>query len=861
MTTKSQKAKKERIPWSEAWRKLKDDWHQAWLFDKRGILLSFLFLLVASCVLTITLSAEQGLLGFKQFLLFFAFAFTCAIVIAGAGAFAVAVAGAFTFAFAFTFAGAAYIFALGFIFAFAFTFAGAIQSLNLRAFKYFKRAQKFLQKKEQKRKKYKELSQKRSECRGLFTRLQEQKRSLTLGLAGRRGLGKTTFLHALYGEEQNQAAPFDSHRDLKDREKLQAARIRRLALFVPTPTEFAEQAFLMAILERLAQACNKALIRLLPTVKSLEVEQELREKRRILSRSHWIFVALILLAIGFNIFNLAQSDRAPFLKIFPTASDTLTTAALPTSQLYLDMRDSLLVELQKQAEPLRDSLAHINRLLNPALTREAWNLKGDYSDFSSNKFLIKATWDSLRKSHHWPGIDSLRKTYDDYKSIVDSIAQAGHTYKSLSDSLNLLFQDLGSEGSDLSSYSGWFVINLLLLPLLVAAYYFSREGEGRFTSSAYGNVRNEIALYDRTNLLLERLHFQMSFGETKESGLGYKQSGLQISRKFSKTVQREMRPYTTISLIDEFRNYIADIKMYLNDALKEDNPQNTEPFKIIIAIDELDKILDTEKLHNMLKSMKAIFEIEDVYYFLSISEDALETYRLRHVDTKNEIDSAFTHIIPIPPMDAPGSLAFFIEHHEHWQPELLPAAIVFGGGVPRDMHRISQVFGALLQNTDLKSCLKKLADEDISACEDMLLLNSYLSDEGKQFWLNILDRTRFAKKQTAKKLLDEINKSDLKNFEEINPCSEETAKEQYHHLRSLLRGLAVKGYIYHQVLDQTMPETLGEWPDKATVEQFINDLQEGDAVKTWLDELEILRTAIFELSRNPLIVWEDLNKQ
>jgi len=322
-----------------------------------------------------------------------------------------------------------------------------------------------------------------------------------------------------------------------------------------------------------------------------------------------------------------------------------------------------------------------------------------------------------------------------------------------------------------------------------------------------------------------------------------------------------MRPYTTISLIDEFRNYIADIKMYLNDALKEDNPQNTEPFKIIIAIDELDKILDTEKLHNMLKSMKAIFEIEDVYYFLSISEDALETYRLRHVDTKNEIDSAFTHIIPIPPMDAPGSLGFFIEHHEHWQPELLPVAIVFGGGVPRDMHRISQVFGALLQNTDLKSCLKKLADEDISACEDMLLLNSYLSDEGKQFWLNILDRTRFAKKQTAKKLLDEINKSDLKNFEEINPCSEETAKEQYHHLRSLLRGLAVKGYIYHQVLEQTMPETLGEWPDKATVEQFINDLQEGDAVKTWLDELEILRTAIFELSRNPLIVWEDLNKQ
>lgn len=39
----------------------------------------------------------------------------------------------------------------------------------------------------------------------------------------------------------------------------------------------------------------------------------------------------------------------------------------------------------------------------------------------------------------------------------------------------------------------------------------------------------------------------------------------------------------------------------------------------------------------------------------------------------------------------------------------------------------------------------------------------------------------------------------VQNFVEMNPCSGDKAKEQYHRLRSLVCGIVVKSYIHHVV--------------------------------------------------------------
>jgi KAP family P-loop domain len=898
--------------WSSAWEEASD-------FDRRCIWLSVFLLLAGACTFTLAAGKQQMstlpeallaavllfvflsifylayifkhrfsevIAGFAVIAVAGVVAFASALVFVGAFAVAGAVAGAFAGFFAGAFAGAgAFVSAFAFavaglsIFAFAaagvsagagaITFAGAggavigalvIVQFHWHAFLLFQRAQEIKEKETKRRHDYQETTTTRRACRAILARLQGQKRSLTLGLAGRRGLGKTALLrYALQENASLSPTQIKFDRDLNESAKVRAERLRRLTLFVATPTEFTEQVFLMALMERLAQAFNQALIRLLPSVKPFKIEQELREKRRLLRVSHMVMLGLIMLNIGMSFYYLNAIKRVPVLRQLFLKPDSTITYTFSPPRIYTMLRDSLLTQLHTQAALLQDSLAQIDALLNPIVFPNSWNKKGKLGGFT-NEFLIQATWDSLKKSKAWPKLDSLRSTSQRFQTILDSIKAVSLRYQTLSDSVALLSEGSFTKETLLWQFSGWFWFNCVLLLALPFVYWGTREGESRFTRRVYSVVRNEIALYERTNALLERLHFQMSFGESREAGLVFSKSGWQLTRKISKQVQRQVRPYTTMSLIDEFRDYIADAKMYLNNALKMSNPETQERFQIIIAIDELDKILDTEKLHNMLKSMKAIFEIEDVYYILSISEDALETYRLRHVDTKNEIDSAFTHIIPVPPMDAIGSLAFYIEHHKNWQPHLLPAAIVFGGGVPRDMHRLSQLFGTYSNEISLEQCLQKLVDEDISACEDMILLNAHLSDEGKQVWLKILEQTGFTSAPKTKQLLKEIEKYTLEEFEQLNLCAGTMAKEQFHRLRSLVRGVVVKGFIYHTVQRNPTPATLASWPPKTELKNFMKHLPEEASLGNWLAHLEPLRDAIFELSRNPLRVWENLTK-
>ncbi len=915
---------KERKTWGGAWQQVKQDWNTAWEFDRRGMILGLILLMAGSCAVTLLLSSERrvsfsqaGVLCLSlplimhiNLALTLLFRYHYNEILAGLGAGAIAIAAipiAVPFGFSVdsntstlvsAFIGSAAILAIGTLsyklvargvvaitsagvftcgfiavgvvaqavggnllaFLVGVAFGGTISQssvrINSRAFLIFERAQRFLLQEKKTAPASNELAPLRLDCCNKLELLQIQKTALTVGLAGRRGLGKTTLLRAISESRSSTSKHFESDRDLKNKPKLREARILNLDLFVPTPTEFEEQTFLMAILERLAQMVNKRLIRVLPAVKPYATEQELREKRRLLNYAHLMIIILCFFALAYNFSRLQSTARAPLFSAILSTSDS-TVKSVSNSKIYQATQDSLLAELQKLETPLRQSLRDIDDLLNPEIYGNSWNKK-DFVIIS--RFLIAATWDSLKRSTAWPKLDSMKQTFLNYQSILDSIANTEARYEVLADSLDLLSKKLGVARSSIFQLSGWVWFNAAIPLFLLGAYFFSREGEKRFTKSVYERVRNEVALYERTNSLLERLHFQMSFGESHERGLELSRSGFGIWRLISKNVQREMRPFTTISLIDEFRQYVEDTKMYLNYALKTDNPETKERVKITIAIDELDKILNPQKLHDMLKSMKAIFDIEDVYFYLSISEDALETYRLRHVDTKNEIDSAFTHIIPVPPMDALGSLAFFMEYHSGWPHELLPAAIVFGGGVPRDMHRISQVFGTYPAKTNYEYCLNNLAEEDISACRDMLLLNTHLSDEEKQYWLGILNKTRFALRKSVENILKEIESRSLEDFQANNPCNAEMSSQQFHRLRTLLRGMAVKGFIYHEVLRIPTPDSLKTWPQITEIEKTIGDLQKSGSITDWLEKLEAFRDAIFELSRNPLMVWNNLKR-
>ena len=392
-------------------------------------------------------------------------------------------------------------------------------------------------------------------------------------------------------------------------------------------------------------------------------------------------------------------------------------------------------------------------------------------------------------------------------------------------------------------------------------YWRTVEGDQRLNRSLYDPMRNEIALYHRTNELLERLRYQMSFGEGQETGVKGGGRWFSFGRKKSNLVSRELRPFTTLSLIDEYRTYVQEVLFYLNRALEVDEREVGTPreqVKIVIAIDELDKVLDTQRLHEMLKSMKAIFELDHVYYLLSISEDALETYRLRHMETKNEIDSAFTHIFTLPPMEAAGSLAFFRQEKTKVKDQLLPAAVVFGGGVPRDMHRLAQMMNVREEWDSLARCLQDLEREDKDALCDLFQQNPLLSDEWKHTLTQSVAAMRCETSDEVEKILRRVERMTLEQFEAGNPCSGEPAKKLYHQVQTYVRGMAVKSFIYARVGQAQIPGQVAALPQNE--ESLMHAIESWQSITNWLVQLEPLRGAIFNLSHNPLGVWDTLKK-
>lgn len=813
-----------------------------------------------------------------------ALAFAVAGIIAGSGAFASAVIVAVTAAVSgelvFT---SLYKNANQFLF---FTAYILIILCNSVLLKVIKRAQKFQLHAEQNeelilstsiRNALKEILPSRQKTVKRLQNLIETQRYCTVGAAGRRGLGKTNLLNWIANliEQESQPNRKLIEAELKNPAKRRKARLRTVTFFLQTPTEFNEMGFLSALLQQFARRVNLLLTYRLPAVAPYTVERVLQEKRRILRLVHFWNLLLILQLVVTAFWLYQDSGRhVPFLQKIGLQKVQVQESHFGTqpSKLYISMRDSLSQELERRLKTFNDSFSKIDELLNPRLTFGSWN--SESGETFPDSFLIKVTWDSLKKLASWPDsttLDSVHVILTHAIRVLDSIAVVEGKYQSWQDSLTNLRERLDKPEINFTlenlPFYTWFLLVMFGFPWF---WWRTREGDTLLKNSDYDSMRYEITLYERTNELIDRLQYQMSFGEDRETALSAKPlSFFGFSRKIARKVSREMRPFTIMSLTEEYRTLMREVIFNLNQALKEDERitgeedeiegNKPDEVKIIIAIDELDKVLDTKRLHEMLKSIKAIFDIPNVYYILSISEDALETYSLRHLETKNEIDSAFTHIFSIPPMDAAASLTFFAEANKKLNKVLFPAAIVFGGGVPRDMHRLLQLLTIAPQHETLEACLEALWKDDCHAAADVLKQNPKLSDEWKKKWIAVIEGLNCKTVSDVEAIISEVGELSLNTFAEENPSPEPEARQAFHHLRSLVRSMAIKSYIYAQTGKQDTPSPVKTW--KKSAEAYYKGLSKNDEIDRWLKSLEPFRNAIFELSNNPLGVWEELKQQ
>ena len=90
-----------------------------------------------------------------------------------------------------------------------------------------------------------------------------------------------------------------------------------------------------------------------------------------------------------------------------------------------------------------------------------------------------------------------------------------------------------------------------------------------------------------------------------------------------------------------------------DDYLKNITRPNGPFGKVVVFIDEVDKMKDVESITKFLLILKALYAPMKLFFLVSISEDAYSLFQRRVLSTekKNEFDSCFDHLERLERMD------------------------------------------------------------------------------------------------------------------------------------------------------------------------------------------------------------------
>ena len=144
---------------------------------------------------------------------------------------------------------------------------------------------------------------------------------------------------------------------------------------------------------------------------------------------------------------------------------------------------------------------------------------------------------------------------------------------------------------------------------------------------------------------------------------------------------------------------VANIKDFLSRIAKER--------RVIVAIDELDKVDSDVKAGQFLNDLKGIFYVPECFYLVSVSEEALSNFELRGLPFRDAFDSAFDEVAHFRYLVYPESRLLLERRVIGLPATYLGLCHCMAGGLPRDLIRVARELMLLRR--------RHMNDEDLNA--------------------------------------------------------------------------------------------------------------------------------------------------
>lgn len=245
-------------------------------------------------------------------------------------------------------------------------------------------------------------------------------------------------------------------------------------------------------------------------------------------------------------------------------------------------------------------------------------------------------------------------------------------------------------------------IVLLIVVFLLCAFLIKRF-RGFYRRST---LRHETLIFASTEML-ENLWFQHKKSESNQALLTH--YGVQLGS--SSGTEKTRQPFTLPHLIQMWDNFVQLVTTSGNFR------------KVVIFIDEIDKISGTEKIGEFMRILKALYIPMNLFFIVSISEDAYDRFQKRTSPSmeRDEFDSCFDHIIHIEEMKF-DEIKEVLDNRILGYKLSIPITLLIwmlSRGNPRDAIRITRDVCMKYQEKDISLLTRKLCLVQLNTCHDI----------------------------------------------------------------------------------------------------------------------------------------------
>ncbi|GLZ36798.1 hypothetical protein [Actinokineospora sp. NBRC 105648] len=147
----------------------------------------------------------------------------------------------------------------------------------------------------------------------------------------------------------------------------------------------------------------------------------------------------------------------------------------------------------------------------------------------------------------------------------------------------------------------------------------------------------------------------------------------------TKQAQRAEQPLTHPEIVEEFRRFAGRAAAVLRAAGRCD--------RLVVAIDELDKIGQPEKAHEFVNDIKGIFGVPGCLFVVSVSDEAISSFERRGIAVRDAFDSAFSEMLVLEPFTHAETAQWLERRLPGLSREFVALCHCLSGGVPRELRR------------------------------------------------------------------------------------------------------------------------------------------------------------------------------